>query len=213
MSRAAHARMPRRRDPEAKRARLMASARELFAERGYAATTTADVARHAGVSEGIVFHQFGSKARLLEAVAADYGRGLAEAMEAAGLESSMERSIESSLRAAFSYVRERGALARFLQAAPEPGDAAAARRASRAAIVASIERSLVARRASGALRALDPRIVAELLYALVEAALIECFLHRDGSRESEYLRETVRCVEGALMARPRNAPKPRSTAK
>jgi AcrR family transcriptional regulator len=190
----------------------MAAARELFAGRGYGATTTADVARHAAVSEGILFHHFGSKADLLEAVAADYGRGLAEAMEAAALAAAPERYVEASLRAAFTYVRERGALARFLQAAPDAGDAAAARRASRTEIVASIERLLVQHKSS-AMRPLDARIAAELLFALVEAALMECFLHGDGRRESEYLRETVRCVEGALMARPTNAPKRRSTPK
>ena len=46
-------RVPRRakrtRDPERKRARLMAVARTLFAERGFASTTTADIARRAGV--------------------------------------------------------------------------------------------------------------------------------------------------------------------
>ena len=70
----------RTRDPEAKRARVMRAARELFAERGYTAATTAGVARRAGVSEGIVFHHFGSKEGLLTAVAGEYGRGLAEAM-------------------------------------------------------------------------------------------------------------------------------------
>ena len=43
--------------------------------------------------------------------------------------------------------------------------------------------------------------MAELLFALVEAALIECFVRGDGSREEEYLRETVRCVEGAVLPR------------
>src|SRR5258706_15969844 len=98
MSRAAHAGMPRRRDPEAKRARLMASARELFAERGYAGTTTADVARHAGVSEGIVFHQFGSKARLLEAGAAPHRRGPAGGVGEAGPPATRGGSIESGPR-------------------------------------------------------------------------------------------------------------------
>ena len=49
------------------------------------------------------------------------------------------------------------------------------------------------------LRAFDPRIVAELLYALVEAALSECFLHGDGSREADYLRETIACVEKKVI--------------
>lgn len=197
-------RRPRRRDPEAKRAQLMASARALFAKRGYAATTTADVARHAGVSEGIVFHHFGSKAELLAAVAADYGRGLAEAMETAGAAVTPARATEASLRAAFAYVRAQGELARFLTAAAEPNEATAVKGASREPIVASIERQVRAQQSGGFLRPLDPRVTAELLYALVGAALFECFFHGDGSRESEYLRETVACVEGALLARPAN---------
>ncbi len=192
---------PRRRDPEAKRAQLMASARALFAKRGYSATTTADVARHAGVSEGIVFHHFGSKAELLAAVAADYGGGLAHAMESASGTVTPSRATEALLRAAFAYVREQGELARFLNTAAERDEAAAVRRASREPIVASIERLLRAQDANGSLRPLDARITAELLYALVGAALFECFFHGDGSRESEYLRETVACVEGALRAR------------
>jgi AcrR family transcriptional regulator len=195
----------RRRDPEAKRAQLMASARELFAKRGYGATTTADVARHAGVSEGIVFHHFGSKAELLASVAADYGRGLAQAMESAARAVTPERAIEASLRAAFAFVREEGELARFLNAASEPDDAAAVRAASREPIVASIERQLRAQESSGHLRGLDARITAELLYALVGSALTECYFHGDGSRESEYLRETVACVEGAVLARVPNS--------
>src|SRR5262245_31707263 len=210
MSPTARRRPPRRRDPEAKVARLMASARELFATRGYGATTTADVARHAGVSEGMVFHHFGSKAGLLQAVAADYGRGLGEAMEAAARAQPPEGFVEASLRAAFRYVRERGASVRYLQERAEPGDTAAARNATRTEIVASIERGLVQQRGSGLLRPLDPHITAELLFALVEAALMECFVHGDGSRESDYLREAVACVTGAVRATAAPAPKPRS---
>ena len=45
---------------------------------------------------------------------------------------------------------------------------------------------------------MDPQIAAELLFALVGAALTECFVRRGGAREDDYLRETVRCVEGAV---------------
>lgn len=53
---------------EATRARVLAAAGELFAARGYRATTTAAIARSAGVSEASVFVAFGSKAALLVAV-------------------------------------------------------------------------------------------------------------------------------------------------
>ena len=51
----------RRRDPEEKRARLLATARVLFIENGFEKTTTKQIATSSGVSEGILFHQFESK--------------------------------------------------------------------------------------------------------------------------------------------------------
>jgi AcrR family transcriptional regulator len=46
--------------------RLLECAREVFLEKGFSATTS-EVAKRAGVSEGILFHRFGSKAALFEA--------------------------------------------------------------------------------------------------------------------------------------------------
>jgi len=189
----------RRRDPEDKRARIMGAARRLFAAQGFAGTSTAAVASLAGVSEGIVFHHFGSKSGLLEAVAADYGRGLAEVMfEAAPLAGSVPSAL-AMLQRAFGYVRKHGALARLLGVSADPSETSAARRASRAEIVAALAHGLEAWAKSGVLRPMEPQIVAELLFALVEAALMECFVRGDGSREEDYLRETVRCVEGAVL--------------
>jgi AcrR family transcriptional regulator len=45
---------------------LLESARELFAERGYAGTSTREIARVASVSEPMIFRHFGSKAKLFE---------------------------------------------------------------------------------------------------------------------------------------------------
>jgi AcrR family transcriptional regulator len=191
----------RTRDPADKRARIMEAARRLFAERGFAATSTAAVASRAGVSEGILFHHFGSKAGLLEAVAADYGRGLAQAMFAAAPPPGSAPSATAMLQSAFRYVRKHGALARLMGLSAEPNQSAVARRASRAEIVSALAQSFDAWAQSGLLRPMDAEIVAELLFALVEAALIGCFVRGDGSREEEYLREAVRCVEGAVLPR------------
>jgi AcrR family transcriptional regulator len=195
-------RPPRTRDPADKRARLMEAARTLFAERGYAATTTADVARHAGVSEGIVFHHFGSKAELLEAVAADYGTGLAKAMFTVAPAPGEAPSGEQMVRAAFSYAREHLGVARLLRLSAPDGETQGARRASRAEIVGALARGFARWSEAGVLRPMDARIAAELVFALVEAAIVECFAHGGGEREADYLREAVACVEGALR-RPR----------
>ncbi len=69
-------------------AALIAAARPLFAERGYAAVGTPEIARAAGVTRGAMYHQFADKAALFRAVAeaveADVTRRLAEGVAAGG---------------------------------------------------------------------------------------------------------------------------------
>lgn len=60
-------RRPRRRDPEAHRAAILAAAQELFATRGYARATVRDIAARAGVTHGLVMRHFGTKEELFVA--------------------------------------------------------------------------------------------------------------------------------------------------
>jgi len=53
---------------EATRTSLIATARELFAERGYANVSTEEVVARAGVTRGALYHQFEDKAALFRAV-------------------------------------------------------------------------------------------------------------------------------------------------
>ena len=52
----------------ARREQILEVALKLFAERGFAATTTKAVAKEAGIAEGLIYHYFLTKADLLKAI-------------------------------------------------------------------------------------------------------------------------------------------------
>lgn len=59
-------------DPTDAGSRVVRAARELFAERGYTATTTRAIAERAGVNEVTLFRRFSTKAGILRAIAAEF---------------------------------------------------------------------------------------------------------------------------------------------
>ena len=62
----------------ATRAALVAAARELFAERGYAGVGTEEIVRAAGVTRGALYHHYDGKRELLEAVYEQIEREITE---------------------------------------------------------------------------------------------------------------------------------------
>ncbi len=95
---------------EATRAALIAAARPLFAERGYAGVGTEEIVRAAGVTRGALYHHFAGKRELFEAVyeeiEADLARRIAEGALAGG--------------AADPLAAMRAGAEMFLQACTEP---------------------------------------------------------------------------------------------
>lgn len=51
-----------------KQEKILNTALRMFAEQGYANTSTSSIAKEAGVSEGLIFRHFGSKDKLLDAI-------------------------------------------------------------------------------------------------------------------------------------------------
>jgi AcrR family transcriptional regulator len=63
--------MPRKakiRPDEPGRDRVLEAARTLFAERGFDATSIAEIGERAGISKSVLYHYFGSKAQLYQAI-------------------------------------------------------------------------------------------------------------------------------------------------
>ena len=106
----------------ATRESIVAAAKRLFSEKGLLATTTAEVAREAGVSHGALFVHFPSREDLQEEVIARVGTGIARAVhDSAGGGSTLENVLRSHLRAIGA---EEAFYARLLIEAPMLGMAA-----------------------------------------------------------------------------------------
>jgi AcrR family transcriptional regulator len=75
---------------EATRAALIATARALFAERGYAGVGTEEIVRAAGVTRGALYHHFAGKKELFEAVYEDVERQLVEQIAASAISSATD---------------------------------------------------------------------------------------------------------------------------
>lgn len=75
---------------EATRSALIATARSLFAERGYAGVGTEEIVRKAGVTRGALYHHFAGKKELFEAVYEDVERQLVENIAASAISSASD---------------------------------------------------------------------------------------------------------------------------
>jgi AcrR family transcriptional regulator len=79
--------MPKAEQSEATRAALIATARALFADRGYAAVGTEEIVRATGVTRGALYHHFSGKRELFRAVYEAVERQLVERIAASAMSS------------------------------------------------------------------------------------------------------------------------------
>ena len=183
-----------RRAPAEKREALLAAARRLFAEAGYDATSTQQIATVAGVSEGILFHHFGSKRGLFEKVTEDFLRASAAATVP---ENPAELSEEGVVRAAFDFADANPKLyAMLAEASAKLGEPEDGKRSD--VVVNAIEARLKRAMAPDAVRHGNARIMAELQFALVGAAYRAWQSCGDVNKREDYIEEAVQCMKSML---------------
>ena len=161
---------------EATRSALIDVARRLFAARGYEAVGTEEIVRAAGVTRGALYHHFGGKAELFEAV---YERLEAESTERVArivLGSEMESPLEA-MRAGVEAFLDECAEPELQQIALRDAPAVLGwdrwREIAAANGLGLIEASLGAAIEAGEVRQLPVRPLAHLLLgALDEAAML-----------------------------------------
>jgi AcrR family transcriptional regulator len=154
---------------------LLESARTLFAERGYAGTSTREIARAASVSEPMIFRHFGSKAKLFEeAVLAPFNTFVSEyiadwATRPRGAKSRYVEAHEfyrgvydvlaANRRLIHEMIRARAvgeSLTDGTEAVPQLG-----------ALLERFEEIIERERDDGGLRPFDPAVITRLMFGLV----------------------------------------------
>lgn len=127
----------KQRDPKRRRAAIERAATELFAERGFAATSTKQIAQRAGVAEGTIFRHFRNKKALLLGVVEPLVQNFFAPMATESLRevlATRHPNLEAFLRAVWSdradFLREHPQVAHLLlqELSLHPEVAAIARR-------------------------------------------------------------------------------------
>jgi AcrR family transcriptional regulator len=116
--------VPRRakiRPDEPGREKVLAAALELFGERGYHATSIADIGLRAGISKSVLYHYFGSKAGLYELIAETEGRALLDRVARAVPSDPEAPRLRAGVDAFLSFLAERPATWRLIVRDP-PAD-------------------------------------------------------------------------------------------
>jgi AcrR family transcriptional regulator len=185
------------RRPEQKRAQLLHAAQELFAANGFEATTTAEIARQAGMSEGVLFHQFGTKRGLYDQLADDYGRDLATSL---ALESETEITEEMIVCCAFAFADRNPRLYQLFAISGPKLDEFGTTPVS-ATLVAAIEARLKRDMANGEARPGHTQTMAELQFAVVDACYRAWSRDPDPKHRDQYIDEAAHSMKAMLAPR------------
>ncbi len=96
------------------RSALMDHALRLFAARGFDAVGVQEIVEAAGVTKPTLYHYFGSKAGLLDAILSEHFRALIGAVEkAADYHHDITLTLQKVVEAYFDFARENGTFYRF----------------------------------------------------------------------------------------------------
>jgi len=187
----------RRHRPQETRERILAAATALFRRKGYAQTSTQEIAAEAGVAEGSIFYHFGSKKNLLAALGTVYALEKIRAMRG-GTEDLADLEPGLMIARAFDYVEQHGFLDDNIGLPIDSPELQPFMTSSREVVVEFIEQCMRASLAGRARKDIDIELAASLSYAAVCDALCRVFAGPDRDRKDRVIAETVRFVRAAV---------------
>jgi len=184
---------PLRRDAERNRRRILAAARDVFADRGFAATLD-DVAHAAGLGVGTVYRRFPDKDALVEALFEERITGLTELAEQQALAEDPWTGLAGFLEAASKLMADDRGLRQAVMS-PHHGRAGVA--VARSQLAPRVEGLLQRARDSGQLR---PDVAASDLVTTLEAVQVAAEI--GGTAHPEHWRRLFAVLLDGLRCRP-----------
>jgi len=174
--------LPSRRQA-ARRERILAAARRVFADKGYDFATVDDIATAAGAAHGTFYLYFPSKKgvviELAEAYLTEIYRQVMAAYDPAR---PLAESIRPMVHAAFATCAQNRDLARLFRFSldVEAAEAIQAARARRT-LLSTVAQILARHMEAGEVKPLDPEMAAGLAIGMIRDATYECYVFGDGS--------------------------------
>jgi TetR/AcrR family transcriptional regulator, fatty acid metabolism regulator protein len=158
---------------DAKRRRILDAAVRVFARQGYEASRVGDIATEAGVAYGLVYHYFGSKDLMLEAVFREqWGRLLAAVALAEETEETAPEQLALVVKIVLRTWRDDPNLVRLLVREITRSPHITDELDEIAEAFRSLQRMIARGQAEGTFRAdLDPQIAAWMIYGGLEEVL------------------------------------------
>ena len=188
-----------------RREQIMTATRQLIAEQGYERTTTAQIARRAGISEGTIYNYFSSKGAIVKA--------LAEQAQRTTMERAFSRAvpglqggalIRAMLEGAFEAAHENAELMRSFalnvdfQDPAFPGRICTTAEAD-AESVADLQAFLQGQQETGLIpRTVDIPVMTRLVFGTVNQAMEDCIIGGHVEHEQTYIDLMVRMFSRTL---------------
>lgn len=190
-------------DPDARRAQLVAAAREVFARKGYHTAGVSDIIDTAGVARGTFYNYFESKRQIFQAVLAELMDAVAHAVEPIDVSAPIAPQVLDNLRRVVALLNDMGDGARILFADAANIDAEGTETLAEfyGAARFRIERALRSGQELGVVRDCDVALTASCLLGMLKEPVFQALLRRE-SLDVDGLVDTIfTLVGGGVMRR------------
>lgn len=187
-------------EPDARRDLILDAARRVFVRSNPLTASTAEIAREAGVTRGLVHHYFGTKRALYLAVVADLARTLPDIVRTDVAELPVDEMVDANVTSWLDSIdRDRDLWLALL------GVEVVGRDPEVEAIMSEARDEAVDRMAANQARGAEPsqelRLVLRIFLGAAEAAAREWAMHGRGSREQVHaiLKGTLLAMVGQVL--------------